>query len=99
MEKEKTINEFFASIIRPIVAEAVQASMPHQEKEPEKEFLSIKEMMKLCNCCHSSVYNHIRRKKYRIYKYGGKAFVRTADVMADFQVPVMARNTNRVGSR
>ncbi len=94
MEKEKTINDFFAGIIRPIVTEAVKASMPQPEKEPEKEYLSIKEKMELCGCCHSSVYNHIRAKHYKIVKHFGRSYVKAKDIMADFKEPVLARNTN-----
>ena len=92
MENSKVINDFFAGILRPIVQEAVKSANPTPEEKPEKEFLTVKEVMKLCNCCHSTVYNRISAKKYTLIKHGGTTYISTAQVMANFKEPVRAQN-------
>lgn len=84
--KDKFLFHLTTEDFEKMVEKVIEKKVKEWEKTGnEKEFLSYKEACKLLDIKEITLYGRIKKGFYKKYINGGKLYVKTAEVMAEFK--------------
>jgi len=80
MDSLKQVKDFLRDLIRPIVQEAVKASIAVPETPKTKKYLSVKEVEKIYNVSSSTIYLRFKEGELTRVKNGGRTMILAQEV-------------------
>lgn len=66
---------FVASILKPLITEAVQEATAQQNAKPEKRYYTPEQAWEHLHISRSTFYRNVKKGRIRILKFGNKSLI------------------------
>lgn len=90
MDSLKQVKDFLRDLIRPIVEEAVKASVTVPETPKTKTYLTVKEVEELYSVSTSTIYQRFKEGVLTRVKNGGKTYILTEEIEGSLRRKTLA---------
>lgn len=85
MELTTAMEQFFGSIIKPLVVEAIKEVISTKEVNVNPDYITVEDACKLLHCSGPTLYNRINKGEIKVLKNGRSSLINKVKLIEDLE--------------